>query len=271
MTDGIEGAQAGNTGAATDTQPQTGAGESTGDLDANTGENPPSQERDRIGDSDEFDKTYERKLAEKDDITDYVEFQKDEEQAEREDKENQERGKRPSRNQRLKRKMEALSAELEYVKASGDPNMQSHIRKVGAFEARVESVRDQLPDFDVTIQAAGDAQISPPVAALVLESKQGPRLAYELAKDPQLLDYLNSLPEREAAIAIGRAEQYLAGHQGGAAPSARAEPRTVTKAPRPFKPLTGGGAAPSKGLAELANKDDISEYAKQRDGQRRDR
>lgn len=101
---------------------------------------------------------------------------------------------------------------------------------------RIEEFRQKVPDFDETLKAAANLKTAPAVESLILESDNSAHLVYHLAKNPDRLDRLNRMSERDAAREIGRIEARLSLPQ----------PKTQTQAPKPVVPPKGGSAAPSQ-------------------------
>ena len=129
---------------------------------------------------------------------------------------------------------------------------QAQLREAAeAHQERIENFREQTPDFDATMKAAADLKTSPVVEDLILESEHSAHLVYFLAKNPQTLDDLNNMSERQAARVIGSIESRLSMPQQ----------RTQTRAPAPFRPLTGGSAPPS-------HERDLNNWLKRRYGNR---
>lgn len=126
-------------------------------------------------------------------------------------------------------------------------------------EESAAKVRERLPDFDETLKAFLDdgGEFAPHVQAAVSASgERAAIVAYNLAKDPELVERLNAMPREEALMEIGelRAKARLP------------EPRTQTKAPAPITALKGG-AAPGTDINRLAKSDDVSAYAAARKAQ----
>lgn len=117
---------------------------------------------------------------------------------------------------------------------------------------RVSDFRQKVADFDETLKSAANLRTSPTVESLILDSDKSAHLVYHLAKNPDRLNQLNRMSEREAAREIGRIEARLSLPQ----------PKTQTQAPKPVSPPKGGSAAPSQ-EQRLANY-----MAKLRAGQR---
>ena len=75
----------------------------------------------------------------------------------------------------------------------------------------------------------------------VLSSESGPALMYHLCKNPETCDRIASLPPLVAIKELGRLEAQLEVASSGPTQAAR----TVTKAPKPIKPVGGSAIASS--------------------------
>lgn len=95
---------------------------------------------------------------------------------------------------------------------------------------RCEAFAREVPDFKATLEKNAHLKASPIIETLVLESEQSPHLLYFLAKNPDRLEKLNRMSERDAAREVGRIESSLS----------RPKPKTETKAPTPKQPPKGG-------------------------------
>lgn len=129
---------------------------------------------------------------------------------------------------------------------------------VEQFRERAEEVRERVPDYDKVVQAAKIEIRSDDVMDLIRESDKGPMIAYHLAQKPERIHELNSMSLVEAAKFIGRLEARLS----------PPTPKTKTQAPPPVNPPKGG-AAPAKNFRDLAEKDDITEYVRHRNAERK--
>lgn len=131
--------------------------------------------------------------------------------------------------------------ELKQRAETAQNSRQEAIRElVEAHEERIEEFAAKVPDFKKTLQAASHLKASPTVEELILESDKSAHLVYHLAKNPDRLERLNKMSEREAAREIGRIESRLS----------LPNPKTQTTALKPVTPLKGG-AAPSSPDREL--------------------
>jgi hypothetical protein len=121
----------------------------------------------------------------------------------------------------------------------------------------------------------GVVDIPPLLNEMITRSPHGPKIAYELAKeawDPEgagiiwELEKMADDPIRQAQ-AFGAIEYAVAvqqKQQGGQ------QVHRATQAPRPIRPVSGGGAAPRQDLQSLAGSDDVGEYVRARRSQMRD-
>lgn len=104
-----------------------------------------------------------------------------------------------------------------------------------AWVERQTAARAAMPDYDEVV-GLSDIPIAPHVAETILDSEQGPALAYHLAKNPELAQRINSLPPLAAAREIGRLESSL----GKPAAQTAASAKPVSNAPDPIKPIGAG-------------------------------
>lgn len=121
--------------------------------------------------------------------------------------------------------------------------------QVEAHQERVEEFAEKVPDFAAALKKASAAGLtaSPVVERLVIESDSSAHLLYHLAKNPERLDRLNRMSEREATREIGRIEARLT----------LPTQKTTTMAPPPKTPPKGGASAapdPSKMTMEQYRK-----------------
>lgn len=100
------------------------------------------------------------------------------------------------------------------------------------FHARLDEVRDEMPDFDQVFTDA--VPISEVAAEFLAESENGPKVAYHLAKNIGQARRIAALDPVRQAIELTRLEAKLS-----SAPPAK----RTTKAPRPAKPISAAGSA----------------------------
>lgn len=111
--------------------------------------------------------------------------------------------------------------------------MQQH-QQMETWYARNDEFREQVKDYDDVLATTRHIIIQPDLQDALMQSENGPRLAYELARNPKELARINSLPPLAAYRALGRFEAAL---------DAPAKTSQVSKAPpEPIRPV-GRGAA----------------------------
>jgi hypothetical protein len=117
-------------------------------------------------------------------------------------------------------------------------NLQAHRERVEDFRTR--NGDESAKDFDAVMAKGKDLPVSPVVEELILESDKSAHLQYFFARNPQRLDKINRMSERNAVREITKIEDRLSLPQ----------PKTKTAAPPPAR-TPKGGAAPASQEAEL--------------------
>lgn len=110
------------------------------------------------------------------------------------------------------------------------------------FDERANEFRKSAKDFDQVIGKfiEGGGKLEPHVRDLVIDSDEGAKLAYFLAKNPSKAAEINALPPLKAAKEIGALELSLS------------RPATKpTQAPKPVAPVKGGASVPASQDARL--------------------
>lgn len=115
------------------------------------------------------------------------------------------------------------------------------------WEQRQAAARATVPDYDAVVGGA-DAPVAQHVAEALMDSERGPELAYHLAKNPEVLARLNSLPQRQADRELGRIEASLSAP--AAAPAA--PPARTTQAPTPAATTLGQGRATTPNPSDMS-------------------
>lgn len=101
------------------------------------------------------------------------------------------------------------------------------------YDARVDAAKSEITDWDEVMQEAAEEPTAPETFRFCLQSEVGPKIAYHLAKNPDVHDRLNSLsPERRLAE-LGKIEDRLMTSKE-AAPT-----KKVTKAPEKMSNVKG--------------------------------
>lgn len=108
---------------------------------------------------------------------------------------------------------------------------------------RVKSFAEKTADFEEVIADVEDIPVSAAVQEIIVTSENGPELMYELAKNRAEFERISKLPPLAAAREIGRIETRIA-----AKASEKPEPKKLTKAPPPPKPVGGSKASTAKSI-----------------------
>lgn len=109
-------------------------------------------------------------------------------------------------------------------------------------ESQVTEVKKELLDWDEVMKQAAedDVQVADDAAAFIAESDIGPKIAYHLAKNPELHEKLNSLSPTRRIAELGKLEDKLTTQK-------EAEPakKKVTNAPTKLSNTQGKAALTS--------------------------
>lgn len=136
---------------------------------------------------------------------------------------------------------------------------QKEAERMAGFNERAAAIRQANPDFDAVLQSAA-VGVSDAVMETILESDDGPSLAYHLAKNPTELYRLNAMTERQQVLELGRISARL---------SAKVPERKVTQAPPPAPAVKATGTG-SKSVSDMTDKE-YAEFRRRQDAQRKRR
>ena len=136
---------------------------------------------------------------------------------------------------------------------------QKQAERLAGFNERAQTVRQANPDFDTVLQSAA-VGVSDAVMETILESDDGPAVAYHLAKNPTELYRLNAMNERQQVLELGRISARL---------SAKVPERKVTQAPPPAPAVKAAGTG-SKSVSDMTDKE-YADFRKRQDAQRKRR
>ena len=120
------------------------------------------------------------------------------------------------------------------------------------WQSRVQQYRAQAPDFESVLENAEDIQLSPALQQAILEHENGPRLAYELAKDRKALERIARLSPASAIRELGKFEAH--------ALNGDTKAPAISKAPPPITPVGTGSTKSTKSPDQM----DFQEYKKWR-------
>jgi hypothetical protein len=144
------------------------------------------------------------------------------------------------------RKADEEKQREESLKSEQQKTKEASQERFKAFAAKTE-------DFDEVMEAC-EVPLSFAVTNIITRSKDGPELAYALAKDPELLEQICAMDAMDAAVAIGefRASKLKAPEK---------QEIKQTKAPAPIRPVGGSAAAPKeKTLKDVNAETSQAEY-----------
>jgi hypothetical protein len=102
------------------------------------------------------------------------------------------------------------------------------------YDQRVQQAQTELKDWADVMAEAADEPTTPETLQFCLESEAGPKIAYYLAKNPEVNDRLNSLSPARRLAELGKLEDKLMTPKSSA-PAAKA----VTKAPTKMSDVKG--------------------------------
>jgi hypothetical protein len=150
-----------------------------------------------------------------------------------------------------KEKLQAQAAAESARKSEQEKAIKSHVERVKSFSKSVD-------DFSEVLESVDDIRVSETVEQAIIESENGPALMYELAKNREEFERINSLPPIAAARELGRIEARLT-----ASTEKRSEAKKVTSAPRPVAPVGRSSGASVKPALNDPNIP-FAEYERQR-------
>lgn len=108
---------------------------------------------------------------------------------------------------------------------------------VNRWNENLAEARREFEDFDEVL-ASADAQVSDAIRDAIIESDVGPRILHYLASNPEVVEKINGLSERNALKEIGKLEARLEKSKEDKAVKPEVKPRPeVSKAPAPIRPI----------------------------------
>lgn len=115
------------------------------------------------------------------------------------------------------------------------------------YQERVSTALDAMPDYHEVV-GGSDVPTEAHVLEAILDSEQGPQLAYHLAKHPDVAQRLNEMTPVQAAREIGRLEAQLAQPKTETPP-----PKRTTNAPPPINPVRGSNGQFTKSPEQMSD------------------
>ena len=146
----------------------------------------------------------------------------------------------------------ARQADLERQHKQAQDDAAKAVRD--AFVSRTEAVKAKYEDFDA-VTNTDEVQVSMAMAHAIVNHEQGPEIQYFLGKNPEEAKRISALPIASQIMELGAIAAGLR------TPAATApQPKPVTKAPAPIKPVTTGTVSAEKSIDEMS----MEEYAAMR-------
>lgn len=121
-------------------------------------------------------------------------------------------------------------------------------KQTETFQSKVNDFKKEAKDFDEVIEDVDDIGLSSVVQKAILTSDIGPQLMYELAKNRENLERINSLDVFTALKEIGKIEDKVQQRLS----SKTLNKQTTTKAPPPITPLNSKSSKVSKSPDEMS-------------------
>ncbi len=107
-------------------------------------------------------------------------------------------------------------------------------QSLNLWNQKVSEIRKELPDYDDVVSEYDDVPVRQEILNVMQESDIGPKIAYHLAKNPELLSAINNdkVSALQIAKQLGIIEAQLSANLQTQKPVAR-----VTKSPAPITPV----------------------------------
>lgn len=168
----------------------------------------------------------------------------------------------------------------EKAKVEREAEQREREAREREFGKRMSEARAKHDDFEEVLRSIKGTdleRVHMDVVEYIQESDHGPDLLYHLAKNPDVLDRLRKLSPRRFVAELGKLE---AKWEVPAAPAAKDETPTlsqvatptatpVSKAPAPIAPLNTAGVAPVAKKPEDMSVQELREYRRQQERQKR--
>lgn len=121
------------------------------------------------------------------------------------------------------------------ARLSENMQRQRAAARASQYQQREAEFAKTTPDY-ASVAHRPDLPITAPMAEVIMESDEGPALAYFLGKNPEIARTIANLPAHIAAKELGRIEGRLVAERESA------KPKTVSKTPPPPKKIEGAHA-----------------------------
>lgn len=128
------------------------------------------------------------------------------------------------------------------AKSEQDDGRKVFNEKLSKFNEGVQALAKKIEDFEETLES-NEVDISPTLRMLLLDSENGPELAYHLAKNQDEMTRICKMSPTEAARALGKFEAKHLSSPAQESGETNKETKRTTKAPPPTTPLKGKSTA----------------------------
>lgn len=156
-------------------------------------------------------------------------------------------------------RQEAKRIQREASEQTQKQRQEEAARKAAeTYHARVAKAREKYPDYDDKVYSES-VPFTRPMADAISESEFGPDVAYHLASNPEEFSRIAALPPRSQIMELG----YLT-HQFRQAAKPDAPKPQVSQAPKPIRPIGGGGGSPAPGASVTGGEESMEAYAARR-------
>lgn len=157
----------------------------------------------------------------------------------------------------------------EWLQKQVDARVASAVRQIEtrqteqatrqAFEQRTVEFKKSVSDFELVISNPALPQLAPDAARVLVKSQSGPAVLYHLGKNPDLAARIARMDSAEQSAAIGRIEEQLSRvaqkEPSKEVPKPAIKQASVTKAPPPLKPVSGGSSVVRDSNAPMSMED----------------
>lgn len=160
----------------------------------------------------------------------------------------------------------------EWIQKQVDRRVESAVKQIEtrqdeqatrqAFERRTVDFKKTVQDFELVISNPALPQLAPDAARVLVQSENGPAVLYHLGKNPDLAARIARMDPASQSAAIGRIEGQLTKVTPKEPSIEVTKPAikqaSVTKAPPPPKPVSGGSAVVRDPGAPMSMEDWVS-------------
>ena len=152
-----------------------------------------------------------------------------------------------------------MTQESEHrVRIEQEQAQKAHEDSVATLHERIDTFREANPDFDAVVEKGKDLPMTRPMQDSVINSDLGPALMYHLSQNPEECDRISQLHPMAAIKEMGKLEARL---EDASPTGPSSSTHSVTKAPKPIKPVGGGATASTTRLDDLP----YQEFKRQRE------